>query len=134
MGSPDGVSTDTALPAGPAAEPGPGPAEAGAVPPAVAPLPGSVSPPIPERNSTIAGPLPSPSAGAANAASGPELTAPAGSGEVAVGVHGVPVQGVAGVRVEPELGTTGALYALLGIGGVALVGATRLLRWRGARP
>src|SRR5439155_7692950 len=28
VGSPEGVSTDTALPAGPAAEPGPGPAEA----------------------------------------------------------------------------------------------------------
>jgi hypothetical protein len=67
---------------------------------------------------------------------GPEAALPVsnvGSSEVAAGGRGVPVQGVAGVRVEPDLGTTGALYALLGMGGVALAGATRLLRWRGAR-
>jgi hypothetical protein len=133
VGSPEGVPVETALPAGPAAEPGPGTTVAAPGPPVVAPLPPSVSAATLERASAIADQLPR-LTGAADAAAGAELSAPATGSEIAVGVHGVPVQGVAGVRVEPDLGTTGALYALLGIGGVALVGATRLLRWRGARP
>ena len=46
----------------------------------------------------------------------------------------VPVQGASRFAVQPDLGTTGALYPLLGLGGIALVGATRLVRWKGARP
>jgi hypothetical protein len=44
-----------------------------------------------------------------------------------------PVRGTTLFRVQPDLGTTGALYSLLGLGGIALVAATRLLRWRGGR-
>jgi hypothetical protein len=133
VGSPEGINTDAELPAGPASDSGPGTAEAAAVSPAVGPLPSSASSTTLERASTIADELATPPA--TTAASGPELPIPAAvSNEIAAGVHGVPVQDVAGVRVEPDLGTTGALYALLGIGGVALVGTTRILRWRGAQP
>jgi hypothetical protein len=41
-----------------------------------------------------------------------------------------PVLGASRVAVQPDLGTTGALYSLLGIGAVTLFGATRLIRWR----
>jgi hypothetical protein len=44
-----------------------------------------------------------------------------------------PVRGSTHLRVLPDLGTTGALYSLLGLGAVAMVAATRLLRWRGMR-
>jgi hypothetical protein len=54
-----------------------------------------------------------------------------GSAESAAGT--VPVRGASRFAVQPDLGTTGALYSLLGLGGIGLVGATRLLRWRGAR-
>ena len=53
-------------------------------------------------------------------------------GESAAGT--VPVRGASRFAMQPDLGTTGALYSLLGLGGIALVGMTRLLRWRGARP
>ena len=46
---------------------------------------------------------------------------------------GLAVQGAARRVVQPDLGTTGALYSLLGLGGIGLVGVTRLLRWRGGR-
>ena len=44
-----------------------------------------------------------------------------------------PVRGRTRLLVQPDLGTTGALYSLLGLGGVGLVAATRLLRWKGMR-
>ncbi len=45
----------------------------------------------------------------------------------------VPVMGVTRLPVQPDLATTGALYSLLGLGGVCLVAATRLLRWKAGR-
>jgi hypothetical protein len=72
--------------------------------------------------------------GAGAAASGATpVVGNGGSGESAAGTGTVPVRGASRFAVQPDLGTTGALYSLLGLGGIGLVGATRLLRWRGAR-
>jgi hypothetical protein len=58
---------------------------------------------------------------------------PGGNESAAPAEGGLAVQGAARLAVQPDLGTTGALYSLLGLGGIGLVGVTRLLRWRGGR-
>jgi len=129
VGSADGAATDT-----PATETAAA-ADLAAAPSSAAPrsTAGSAAA-APPGTATVADTATVPSlALATNAVLEAALPAAAPAVGVAAGVHGVPVQGVAGVRVEPDLGTTGGLYALLGMGGVALAGATRLLRWRGGR-
>ena len=58
---------------------------------------------------------------------------PGGREPAALASGARPLRGAGGFAVQPDLGTTGALYSLLGLGGVAMVGVTRLLRWKGGR-
>ena len=156
VGSPEGPALDTPAAGGntaPAPGPGAGPT-AGEAPPAGAGASGAVGaagpPPAvggarPGEGSELIdavllregpapgqpaedGPAAAAGAGVASAAGSPGGREPAA---LASGAR--PLRGAGGFAVQPDLGTTGALYSLLGLGGVAMVGATRLLRWKGGR-
>ena len=137
VGSPDGPALETppaggsAAPATPGATPPPAPSAAGAAVPIAADAP-EAGPEL-----LASGPASAvPAAPVADIPDGYGSNPPGdtGSGRLAAFAPGpAPVRGATRFRVQPDLGTTGALYSLLGLGGVGLVGATRLLRWRGGR-
>jgi hypothetical protein len=146
VGSPDGpaVEAPAAPGSGPAAPPGPPGAVGGAPPPAVAaggrsgdgaelidaavllrggPVPGQ---PVEGR--------PGPAAAvAAGTAPPPGAESSGGTEPAALAAGARPRRGAEGLATRPDLGTTGALYSLLGLGAIAMVAATRLLRWKGER-
>ncbi|HYT39886.1 MAG TPA: hypothetical protein VEN99_10265 [Acidimicrobiia bacterium] len=137
VGSPDGPSLDT-----PAADAGATPAPGGTTPSGASPGATEVAGASPLTSSAVlarsgvgSGPV-----GAGLPIDGPAPHAPTavaapGAGEIAAPASGpVAVRGASRLVVQPDLATTGALYSLLGLGGIAMVGATRLLRWKGARP
>jgi hypothetical protein len=130
VGSPDGPVLDT-----PAADTDPTPPAPGGPAPSAAlegpvPTPTPRLSPAPERFELgPAAALP-----VAPIADRPEIVAsPGGEQPVALAAGALPVRGASRALVQPDLGTTGALYSLLGLGGIALVAVTRLIRWRGAR-
>lgn len=135
VGSPDGPTLDT-----PAADGGATPqgaaTPADATPPQPAAAVGAgVAPAVPEVVSSAVltrdDALPSPAAPDGYGA------VPSGAAETSQLAAFAPtpnrVRGTTRMRVQPDLGTTGALYSLLGLGAVAMVAATRLLRWKGMR-
>ncbi|HET9770285.1 MAG TPA: hypothetical protein VFS16_05305 [Acidimicrobiia bacterium] len=136
VGSPDGPVLDApSADAGPAPEP-PGPA---AAPPA------GVAAAVPPDSSAfaadqlaVADPLSGldavlPAAGPPVPASSGPVPPPAGAESAAAPIGALPARGASRVVPQPDLGTTGALYSVLGFGGVALVVTTRLIRWRAVR-
>ena len=136
VGTPDGPALDTPAADGGATPPGAAPTAQAALPePAPAPVDGAAEQ-LPVISSTFL---------TRDAADAAPPAAPAADGSTAIqaGEGGTElaafapttgrVRGSTRLRVQPDLGTTGALYSLLGLGAVAMVGTTRLLRWRGMR-
>jgi hypothetical protein len=139
VGSPDGATLDTPASDGGATPPGaatpadatpppPAAAAAGTVGAVVAPAgPEVVSSTVVTRDDVVPVPATPDGYGAVPADAG-------GSSELAAFAPSPNrVRGTTRMRVQPDLGTTGALYSLLGLGAVAMVAATRLLRWKGMR-
>jgi hypothetical protein len=147
VGSPDGPALDTPLSdAGPAQPAGETPGATREEPPASPAVMTSRSDPGPIRTPLLPAATPTVDAPDKTAPdktapdkTAPDETAPAETAppdadeSAAPAPGGLAVQGAARLAVQPDLGTTGALYSLLGLGGVGLVGVTRLLRWRGMR-
>lgn len=135
IGSPDGPVLDPpAAGAGPAPEPvsaGPPGTPAGVTAPPVAVAPG-----LPEGDRPAGEPGPVAMSPAAGGPAGPVWTGPVpeaatgDAGAAAVAAGSLPVRGASRLLGQPDLGTTGALSSLLGLGGVALFATTRLLRLR----
>lgn len=134
VGSADGPVLDTpAADAGPAPEPPGSAGSAGAATAEAAALPTGVASGLADGGLPVVD-IVLPGAGWP---SGPGMLGPvpppatAGDNESAAPATGsLPVLGASRVAVQPDLGTTGALYSLLGIGAVTIFGATRLIRWR----
>ena len=138
VGSPDGPVVDTppaatpeaAAPDGsPSPSGGSGPAAVPAVAAGIAPAAGAV----PTEGAPATELLP-----AGTLVADPEPAAvtdavPAGTQTARLAVGAGPVSRGRRLVVQPDLATTGALYSLLGLGAVAMVGATRLLRWKAVR-
>jgi hypothetical protein len=131
VGSPDGpVLATPPADAGPAPDAAAAPGTTSAAPP-IATLPTSTLPTSGASDSTSGSVVNQrPALDIALTAPGPT----SGGESVAPPAAALTVRGASRVLPQPDLGTTGALYSVLGAGGVALVVTTRLIRWRSVRP